>query len=990
MKFYSNLKIGTKLISGFIIIALMFGTVGAYTICNIKALDGSDTELYEKMTAPLAVVGELSTEFNRIRVDARDVIIAQTPEDIQKVVTRIKEDSARLDELAEAYRNTIDSDSEMQKEFDAYTEAEAVYDAELGKVVALAVQNRDAEASLLITPESKAAEALAKEQTAINNMVSMKISDAKKKSDSNTAQANRTISTMSGIILAVIAISVLFGLFISSMITRPCKKAIHMLKEMSMGHFGERLNLERKDEIGVMAQIMDHFADELQTKVIGVMNMISKGDISMDIELKDEKDEIAPAMKRTIETIRSMKDEIQSQINAIRDGKLDSRGDAGAYSGSWKDLILELNGLIDALVSPINITAEYVERISKGDIPEPITEDYRGDFNEIKNNINGCIGVMNCLLDDTKGLIRSAQDGKLDVRGNDSVYNGEWSTLMAEINRLIDAFVAPINMTAEYVERISRGDIPEKVTEEYLGDFNEIKNNINGCIDVMSGLLQETNALTIAIKEGKLDARGDAALFSGEWKSLLEGINHLIDAFVAPINVTAEYVERISNGDIPERITDIYLGDFNEIKNNLNQCIDSMAGLTQETTKLIGAARKGELDARADLSVVSGGWKELLGGMNSMLEAVVEPVKEVAAVMNEMSLGNMHVSVNGTYEGEFGVLTHAVNHFAKRLLVVIGEISRVLGDISEGNLAIDKVEAFKGDFAQVTASLNLILGSLNEFIGAVNTASDQVSVGSKQVSEGGQTLSQGTTEQASAIEELNASVSEVAASTRENAQNANHANDLAITVKDHAEQGSVHMKEMLEAMEEISQSSSNISRIIRVIDDIAFQTNILALNAAVEAARAGQHGKGFAVVAEEVRTLAARSAEAARETTELIEGSMGKSEKGTDIANNTAKALFDIVEGVTKITDTISEIAKLSNEQATGIAQINSGLSQVGQVVQNNAATAEQSAASSEELSSQAELMKQMVERFRLREGVRGLPGGNVMLLDTASGSDKY
>jgi methyl-accepting chemotaxis protein len=370
----------------------MFGAVGMYTIYNIKALDDSDTELYEQMTAPLAVVGELSTEFNRIRVDARDVIIAQTSEEIQKVVTRIGEDSARLDELADSYKKTITSE-EMQKEFDAYAAAEEIYDEELQKVVALAVLGKDAEASLLITPESKAAEALAIEQKAINNMVSMKMKDAKKKSDANTEQANRTISTMSGIIVAVIAISILFGLFISSMITRPCKKAVHMLDEMSKGHFGERLNLGRKDEIGKMAQIMDSFADELQTKVVGVMNRISEGDISMNIELEDEKDEIAPAMKRTVETIRSMKDEIHSQIEAVREGKLDSRGNAEAYSGSWKDLILGINGLIDALVSPINITAEYVERISKGDIPELITEDYHGDSNEIKNNINGCIEV---------------------------------------------------------------------------------------------------------------------------------------------------------------------------------------------------------------------------------------------------------------------------------------------------------------------------------------------------------------------------------------------------------------------------------------------------------------------------------------------------------------------------------------------------------------------------------------------------------------------
>jgi chemotaxis methyl-accepting protein methylase len=223
-------------------------------------------------------------------------------------------------------------------------------------------------------------------------------------------------------------------------------------------------------------------------------------------------------------------------------------------------------------------------------------------------------------------------------------------------------------------------------------------------------------------------------------------------------------------------------------------------------------------------------------------------------------------------------------------------------------------------------------------------------------------------EQASSIEELTASLEEISSQTKLNADNAGTANRLADEARTDAAQGNVHMKEMLKAMEEINESSSNISKIIKVIDDIAFQTNILALNAAVEAARAGQHGKGFAVVAEEVRNLAARSADAAKETTDLIEGSIKKTEDGTKIANDTANALAKIVDEVEKVAALVNDIANASNEQAAGINQINQGIMQVSDVVQNNSATSEESAAASEELSGHANLLKEMVGKYKLKQ----------------------
>ncbi len=267
---------------------------------------------------------------------------------------------------------------------------------------------------------------------------------------------------------------------------------------------------------------------------------------------------------------------------------------------------------------------------------------------------------------------------------------------------------------------------------------------------------------------------------------------------------------------------------------------------------------------------------------------------------------------------------------------------------------------------QLGNALNELVHNTHQIVSAISVTADQVASGANMVSDSSYALSQGAAAQASSVQQLTASLTEVSAKTNESAQNAFKANELAQNAKNNADLGNEQMKEMLGAMDEINVSSNNIGRIIKVIDDIAFQTNILALNAAVEAARAGQHGKGFAVVAEEVRNLAAKSANAAKETTDMIEGSMKKVEAGTKIANNTADALNQIVEQIEKAASLVNAITISSNEQAMAIEQINQSISLVSEVVQTNAATAEESAAASEELSAQAAQLKEAVNAFTI------------------------
>jgi methyl-accepting chemotaxis protein len=265
------------------------------------------------------------------------------------------------------------------------------------------------------------------------------------------------------------------------------------------------------------------------------------------------------------------------------------------------------------------------------------------------------------------------------------------------------------------------------------------------------------------------------------------------------------------------------------------------------------------------------------------------------------------------------------------------------------------------------AALLELVNNMHRVVSSIYAAADQVASGSSLVADSSYALSQGATEQASSIQQLTASLVEIASQTNLNAKNAEKASELAQKAKSHAATGNEHMNGMLSAMDEINESSANIGKIIKVIDDIAFQTNILALNAAVEAARAGQHGKGFAVVAEEVRNLAAKSANAAKETTALIEGSKKKVDAGTKIANDTAEALGEIAAQVAAAADLVKSIAEASGEQAHAIEQVNGGIQQVSQVVSTNAATSEESAAASEELSGQANQLKETVSLFKLK-----------------------
>ncbi len=355
----------------------------------------------------------------------------------------------------------------------------------------------------------------------------------------------------------------------------------------------------------------------------------------------------------------------------------------------------------------------------------------------------------------------------------------------------------------------------------------------------------------------------------------------------------------------------------------------------------------------------------LIGALIAWLitRSITGPILRGVNLTQEIAKGDFSMRLNMDRQDEIGILANALDGMADNL----SRNADVAEQIADGNLNVEVHLASEKD--QLGLALQTMVVNLNDILGQIQVAGEQIASGSGQVADSSQALSQGATESASSLEEISSSLNQLSSQTGTNAENANTANQLSAEARSAAEQGSRKMQEMVAAMTEINDAGQSISKIIKVIDEIAFQTNLLALNAAVEAARAGQHGKGFAVVAEEVRNLAARSAKAAAETSELIEGSVQKTANGTTIAGQTAEALQSIVNGIGKVTDLVAEIAAASSEQAQGVSQINQGITQIDQVTQQNTASAEESAAASEELSSQAAQMREMLMRFTLKHG---------------------
>ncbi len=419
----------------------------------------------------------------------------------------------------------------------------------------------------------------------------------------------------------------------------------------------------------------------------------------------------------------------------------------------------------------------------------------------------------------------------------------------------------------------------------------------------------------------------------------------------------------------PDQANEMYL---NVVKENVNDLVTILDQVSEITQGLVDDSQNSLNRSISTTEVVSVVTVLVILLVNILLvllvvKRILMPIQEITESSRQLSEGKLGFQIEVRSQDELGQLADSLNTSVKNLKLYITDITDVLNGIAEGDLGKESQITYIGDFVQIQSAISTISSQLNQTLSQIHSSANQVDSGANQVAIGAQSLAQGATEQASEVDNLLNMVEQVTEQINNNAEMAASTTREADSVGGSITVCNNQMQEMAEAMNQISGCSSEISKIIKTIEDIAFQTNILALNAAVEAARAGSAGKGFAVVADEVRNLAAKSADAAKDTTQLIEKTLQVVENGSLLTGRTQESLNTVVAGAENITADIKKISDASAEQELAINKIRDGIAQISTVVQSNSATSEESAAASEELASQAQLLKRLIGSFKLK-----------------------
>ena len=579
----SRLKIGVRLGIGFAVTLALLVVIAGVGVLRIGSLAGSIEAIshtsYPKTVQANAVINAV----NMIARDLRDILLAKGLDQAKAEVARIPVQRAVIATNVDLLEKGASTEQEREV-LKKVKVLRASYVEAQNQILAQVGAGKREEALWFFMEDTRQIQD--DYVASINTLIDMVSKTMEADGAAARASAEEADSSLKVLTLVTAGLCLLFGVLITRSITVPTRELVAGADKMAAGNFDFTIDIHGRDEIGALA-------DSVRSLQLAV---------------------------------RTMAEDANALAQAAVEGRLGVRADVGHHRGDFRKIIEGVNATLDSVIGPLNVAADYVERISRGDIPSPITASYQGDFNTIKSNLNLAIASVNALVADANMLAQAAVDGKLATRADDSKHNGDFRKIVRGVNATLDAVIGPLNLAASYVDRISRGDIPAHVEDDFHGDFNTIKTNLNRAITAVNALVGDAQVLAQAGVQGQLQIRAEASRHEGDFRKVVQGFNDTLDAITSPLQEVQGVVQRMAQGDLTQTVNGNYQGSFAELKRAVNESVGKLGSTVNEV--------------RAAADALTGAANQVSATAQSLSQAASEQaasVEETSAQIDTMS-----------------------------------------------------------------------------------------------------------------------------------------------------------------------------------------------------------------------------------------------------------------------------------------------------------------------------------------------------------------